>query len=140
MLYTASDIQNNFGIFNTVYVNIFNHIQHYLGIFMHTEMLWRYIQAYSAPYLTLPYSKPCHILSSGIFRTIGLYKTLWHIDQAYSETCHMALFSHIQTYSEPCAMLTWHTWNPGIFRTPPYLYLNTFLEPYHIYKKLQIFN
>ena len=49
------------------------------------------------------YLKPCH--------------------QAYSEPCHRALFSHIQTYSELCATLayaeTWHTQNPGIFRTLP---------------------
>ena len=40
------------------------------------------IQAYSAPYVTLAYSQPCHILSPGIFTTRGLFKTLSNVDQA----------------------------------------------------------
>ena len=35
-------------------------------------------------------------------------------------------FRHVLAYSEPCAMLayaeTWHTRNPGIFRTLPQLF------------------
>ena len=35
------------------------------------------------------------------------YLQLWNVNQAYSESCHGVLFSHIQTYSEPCATLTY---------------------------------
>ena len=55
-------------------------LRHYEGIFM-------LIQAYSVPCVTLTYSQLCHILSPGIFRTRGLFKTLWNIDQTYSEPC-----------------------------------------------------
>ena len=124
-------IQNNSGIFSTLlfqlYVGIFNHIQRCLGISTHIETLLRHIQAiiqaYSAPFVTLAYSQPYHILSHGIFRTGGLFKALWNAGQTYSEPCHRASFSHIQVYSEPCATLayaeTWHTRNLGICRTLP---------------------
>ena len=65
------------------------------------------IQAYSGACIHLAYSQPCHILSPDIFRTGGLFKTLENIDQAYSQPCHRALFSHIQAYSEPYAMLAY---------------------------------
>ena len=101
------------------------------------------IQAYSAPCVTLVYSQSCHFRSPSIFRTGGLFKTLWNVDQAYSEPCHRALFSHIQVYSEPCARFaytqTWHTQNPGIFRSLPQLHPNAYSEPRHIKKNLQIF-
>ena len=85
----------------------------------------QHIQSYSAllRHIHIEHSQPCHILSPGIFRLGGLLKTLWNVDQVYSEPCHEALFSHIQARSEPCAMLayaeTWHIQNPGIFRTYP---------------------
>ena len=53
------------------------------------------------------YSQPSHILSPGIFRIRSLFKTLWNVDQEYSEPCHGALFSHIQAYPEPCTLLAW---------------------------------
>ena len=58
--------------FFQVLANISNHIQCYKGIFTHIETFVRHIQAYSAPYVTLTYSQPCHILSPGIIRTGGL--------------------------------------------------------------------
>ena len=89
-------------------------LRHYLGIF-------RLIQAYSAPCVTLAYSRPSHTLNSNIFRTVDLLKTQWNFDQVYLEPCHRALYSNIQAYSEPRAMFlyaeTWHTRNPGISRT-----------------------
>ena len=93
--------------------------------------------------VTLAYSQPCHILSSSIFRTGGLLETLWNVEQAYSEPCHRALLC-IQAYSESCAMLayakTWHTWNPGIFRTFPWLlHPNVYSGPCHINKNLRTF-
>ena len=104
--------------FFQVYVDIFNHIERYWSTF---HASWDINKAYWAPCVTLAYSQPCHILSSGIFRTKGLFKTLWNVDQAYSEPCHRALFRHIQTSSQPCAKLayaeTWYTRNSRIFRT-----------------------
>ena len=48
----------------------------------------------------------------------------------------------IQPYSEPCTTLAyaenWHTENPGIFRTLPYLLPYTYSEPCHIGKNLGI--
>ena len=95
-------------------------LRHYLGIF-------RLIQAHPAPCVTLAYWYPCHFLSPIIFRTGDLRKTLWNVEQVYLEPCIFrmprALFSHVQAYSEPYATLTyeetWHTRNPGIFRTLP---------------------
>ena len=81
------------------------------------------VQAYSAPFVILAYSQPSHILSPGIFRIRGLFKTLWNIDEAYSEPFHRVLFSHIQAYSEPYTKLayaeTWYTQNPELFRARP---------------------
>ena len=81
------------------------------------------IQEYSAPFVILAYSQPYHILSPGIFRIRGLFKTLWSIDEPYSEPFHRVLFSHIQAYSQSCAKLayakTWYTGNPEIFRALP---------------------
>ena len=109
----------------------------------HIETLLRHIQAYSAPFVTLAYSQPCHILNPGIFRTGGLLKALWDVDQTYSEPCHRASFSHIQAYSESCATLAYaetrHIQNPGIFGTRPWLYPDIYSEPCHIYENLRIF-
>ena len=103
------------------------------------------------------YSLPCHIMSPGIFRTEGLFETLWNIDQAYSEPCYRALFTHIQAYSEPCVCRnlaypeSWNIQNPSIasqciFRTLSYLpkftniqnsdvfKLSTYLEPSQRFK------
>ena len=56
------------------------------------------------------YSQPCHFLSPGIFWTRCLFKTLWNVDQAYSEPYNRgALFSHIQNLVQ-CL----HMQKPGI--------------------------
>ena len=106
---------------------ISNYIQRHKRIFTHIEtllrLIFRLIQAHSAPWVTIAYSQPGHILSPGIFRVGRLFKSLWNVDQAYSEPCYGALFSHIQAYSEHYANLThaetWHTQNLGIFRNLP---------------------
>ena len=86
--------------------------------------------------------QPLHVLSPGVFRTGSLFKTLWKVDQVYSELCHRTLFKHIQAYSEPYATLayaeTWHTRNPGIFKTLPWLLSDAYSEPCHIYENLGI--
>ena len=67
----------------------FYHIQHSAlsGLCWHIQSysaLLRHTQGYSAPYETLAYSQPCHILSTSIFKTGGLFKILRNVDQAYS--------------------------------------------------------
>ena len=44
----------------------------------------KHIQAYSAPCVILAYSQLCHILNPDIFRTGGLFKILWNVNQTYS--------------------------------------------------------
>ena len=90
---------------STVYSGIRRYIQEYSALLMHIYVYWGIIKAYSAPRVTLAYSKPCHIWSLGIFITEGIFKTLWTFDQAHSEPCHRTVYSDIiQPYS-------------GIFRT-----------------------
>ena len=72
---------------NSIYSGICRHIQTYLALLSHIHAYWGIIKAYSAPCKTPAYSKPCHITSSGIFRTAAIFKTLWNFDQAYSEIC-----------------------------------------------------
>ena len=67
-------------------------LRYFLGIF-------RLIQAYSAPLVTFVYSQSCHTPSPGMFRTGGIFKTLWNFDQTYSELYHSqnglgSLFKH----------------------------------------------
>ena len=112
-------------MFYQVYAGIFSHTQCYSGIFIPIETLSRDTQAYSDIFRSL-------------FKTRALFKTLQNVDQAYSEPCHRASFSHIQQYSEPCAE-TWHTWNPGIFKTFPSLHPDAYSEPCHVSKNLRIF-
>ena len=80
---------------------------------MHIEKLLRHIQAYAGIFSTLcnlPYSQRCNILSLRIFRTESLFKTLWSIDQTYSEP-------YIEHYSGIFRTLcnTTHIQNPVIF-------------------------
>ena len=110
--------------YTSAYSIIFSILKGYSLILRHYYYgIFRVIQAYSSPFVILPYSQPYHILSPGIFRIRGLFKTLWNIDEAYSEPFHRVLFSHIQAYSEPYAKLayaeTWYTQNPEIFRARP---------------------
>ena len=92
-------------------------------IHAHWDIIMTYsgfIQAYSAPCVALAYSWPCHIRSPSVFRTRDVLKTLWNVDQAFSQACHRELCSHIQTYSKPCATLAYaETWHTRIFRTLP---------------------
>ena len=89
------------------YSVVFSVIKAYSSILRHYYGIFRLIQAYSAPCVSLTYLQPCHILSPCIFRTRGLFKTLWNVDQPYSEPYHRALFIHIQAYSKPCATLAY---------------------------------
>ena len=68
-------------------------LRHYQGIF-------RLIQPYSGSCVALTYSQFCII--SSIFRTGGLFKTLWNVDQPYSKPWYRALFSHIQALYNTC--------------------------------------
>ena len=71
-------------------------IQAYSASSRYIHTYWGIVKAYSAPCVTLTYSQPCHILSTDIFRTGGIFKTLWNFHQAYSEPCHgqNSLFRH----------------------------------------------
>ena len=78
-----------------------------------------------------------------------LFKTLWNVDQVYSEPCHWTLFSPIQASSEPCATLayaeTWHSRKSSIFasrrifRTLSYSLRFTNIQKSDIFKTWYIF-
>ena len=72
----------------------------------------------------LTYTKPCYIPGPGIFRTGGIFKTMWKYDQKYSELCNSpnSLFRHysaiFKTLCNGCIYAeTWHVPHPVIFRT-----------------------
>ena len=96
-------------------------------------------QTHSAPSVNLSYSQLCHILSAGIFKTVGVFKTLRNVGQAYSELCHRALLSNNHIYSGPCICRnlayseSWNIQNFSIFAS------RRILEPCHIYENVRIF-
>ena len=81
------------------YLIIFSITKAYSRIFGHYYGIFRLIQAYLAPCVTLVYSQPYHIVSPGVIKTGGLFKNLRNIGQPCSESCHGAFFSHIQNSS-----------------------------------------
>ena len=50
--------------------------------------------------LRVSWRKNFKIFLCGAFRTGGLFKTLWNVDQAYWRPCHRTLSSNFQAYSE----------------------------------------
>ena len=78
-------------------------------------------------------------LSPGIFRTGGLFKTLWNVDQTYVDPCHRTLFSHIQNLVQcfQCRNLpyseSWHIHNPSIIAS------RCIFRTFHMLKDLRIF-
>ena len=97
--------------------DIYRRIQSYSALLRHIDDYWDIIKAYSGLFSIFSTSQLWYILRPSIFRTPYLFITLWNVDQAYSEPCHRALFSHIQTYSEPWAA---HTQKPGILKVLEY--------------------
>ena len=97
--------------------DIYRRIQSCSALLRHIHDYWDIIKAYSGLFSIFSTSQLWYILRPSIFRTPYLFITLWNVDQAYSEPCHRALFSHIQTYSEPCAT---HTQKPGILKVLEY--------------------
>ena len=77
----------------------FRQIQAHSGIIRHIQELFRHIQAYSQPCVTLAYFGPWYIQNSKIFRTRSIFRTLAHSkSKAYSEpckTCTMKRFAKI---------------------------------------------
>ena len=80
-----------------------------------------------------------------MFRIWILFKSLWNVNQAYSEPCYRPLFRHIQAYWEPCYRPLFrhiqayselcHIYeNLLIFRTLTYLKPNSFSEPSQRFK------
>ena len=113
-MYCIRHIQNNSGIFNFVFSGICQHIQSYSAsiILWQIHSYWDIIQAYSAPCITLAYSRPCHILSPGIFRTGVVLKTLWNVDQHIQNSAignYSTIFRHIQNLVQRL-----HMQNPDI--------------------------
>ena len=108
-------------------------------------------QTHSAPSVNLSYSQLCHILSAGIFKTVGVFKTLRNVGQAYSELCHRALLSNNHIYSGPyiCRNLAYsESWNiqnfsifasRRIFGTLSYLRKLTNIQNSGMFKTRQIF-
>ena len=74
--------------YTQTYSKIFSTIRTYWRILRQCQGIFKVIQAHSAPFVTLAYSQPCQIPSPGMFKTIGIFKTLWNFDQTYSERCH----------------------------------------------------
>ena len=89
-------IQHCFFSYMLIYSNILSVSEGYWHICGHYQGILRLTQAYSGSFVTLAYLQPCRILSPVIFRMGGLFKTLWNVDQVYSEPYHRALFIHIQ--------------------------------------------
>ena len=123
-MYCIRHIQNS-GIFKILNFLFF---QVYAAIFN----LFTFIQAYSAPCVTLAYLQPCCILNSSLLRTGGLFETLWNLD-------HSAIFSHIQNLVQRL-----HIQKSDILRILEYsrLFHDCILtrsEPRHIYENLRIF-
>ena len=83
-----------------VYWITFSIIKAYSHIFRYYYGIFRLVQAYSTPCVTLAYLQPCRILSPDIFRTRSLFETLWNIDQAYSEPCRRPWLWHIQNLAQ----------------------------------------
>ena len=80
-------------------------IQTDLGIIRYIQELFRHIQAYSKPCVTLAYLEPWYIQNPDIFRTRSIFRTL--------------------AYSQP-----WHIQNPHIFRKLAYSKSKAYSEPY----------
>ena len=52
-------------------VGIFTHIPAHSGIIRHIQELFRHIQAYSEPFVTLGYGAPWYIQNPSIFRSLS---------------------------------------------------------------------
>ena len=94
MLCTISDTFRIWNIQNC----LFRYILAYSSMFMHNDAFLRLIQVYSAPCLTLTYLQPCDFPSPGVFRTGGIFKTLWSFDQLYSEPFIMLAYVNKQVW------------------------------------------
>ena len=79
-------------------------IQTGLRIFRHIQELFRHIQAYPRPCVTLAYLEPWYIQNPDLFRSRSIFRTL-----AYSQPCIFR--THI--YSE-----RYHIQNPRYIQSP----------------------
>ena len=82
----------------------FRQIYAYSGIIGHIQELFRHIQAYLEPFVTLEYLELWYIQNPDIFRARSIFRTL-----AYSQS--------------------WYTQNSGIFRTLAYSESEAYSEP-----------
>ena len=97
MLYTASDAFKILAYSALCFSGIWQHIQPYTTLLRYIHAYWDIIKPYAGlfPCVTLAYSQPCRFLSPSIFRTIGIFKTVWSVDQVYWDPCHGTLLRHI---------------------------------------------
>ena len=82
----------------------FRQVLAHSGIIKHIQELFRPIQAYSEPCVTLEYLEPWYNQNPDIFRVRNIFRTL--------------------AYSQP-----WYMQNPGILRTLAYSKPEAYLEP-----------
>ena len=71
--------------------------------------LFRHVQAYSKPCVTLAYLQPWYIQNPDIFRTTSIFRTLaysqaWHIQNP--RIFRMLAYSKSEAYSELCQRST----------------------------------
>ena len=110
---------------NSIYSGIFRHLQGYSALLRQCTNIHSLTIFWSLAYLEQEaYSK----------------SILWNFNQAYSELCHNqndhdSLFRHYSAIFRhmPCVTLiyaeTWHIWNPGLFRTFPWLRPEAYQNP-----------
>ena len=127
---------------NSIYSGIYRHIQADSALFRHSCAYWKIIKAYSAPCVNPAFWEACHILSAYLepeaYTKPHEYLS-WHIqNSAIIRTVYSGIIqeysSTFRTLCKPAYAETWHIWNPGLFRTLPWLHPNTYSEPCHIYK------
>ena len=128
------------------YSIIFSVIKTYSDILRHYWSIFRHIQAYSAPCVILAYSQLCHILNPDIFRTGGLFKILWNVDQAYSGPCTKGI---LQAYLDIFRILgnayirrtlayleSWNIQNPSVIESRRIFRTLSFFENLRIFRTL----
>ena len=153
LLCTASDIFRIlaysalcFFRYMLAYSIIFSVIKTYSDMLRHYWSIFRHIQAYSAPCVILAYSQLCHILNPDIFRTGGLFKILWNVDQAYSGPCTKGI---LQAYLDIFRILgnayirrtlayleSWNIQNPSVIASRRIFRTLSFFENLRIFRTL----
>ena len=83
----------------------FRQIQAHSGIIRHIQELFRHIQAYLEPCVTLTYLKLWYIQNPDMFRTRSIFRTLTYSQPWYIHNLakfRTLAYSKSEAYSEPC--------------------------------------